>query len=94
MSLFGHNFWFWAPTCKRIIFPISYSFFLSSKKVSRNHNINLDHRYLPKIPFVHRMDNGPLGLSQIPKMVRLKVRIKVDQGTSTFWMCEALEVNP
>jgi len=27
-----------------------------------------------------------LSLRQIPKMVILKVTIKVDQGTSTFWM--------
>jgi len=33
-----------------------------------------------------------LSLSQIPKMVVLKVRIKVHQGASTFWMCGPLGI--
>jgi len=62
LSLFGHNFYSHAPIRKIIIFPQSYSVFLSSKKISENHNINLGHRYLPEIPFVPRMGNGPLGV--------------------------------
>jgi len=61
LSLFGHNFCSRAPIMKKIIFPWSYSVFLSSKKVPENHNINSNRRYLPKIPFVHSMDNGLLG---------------------------------
>jgi len=33
-----------------------------------------------------------LNLSQIPKLVIVKVRIKVDQVTSIFWMCGPLGV--
>jgi len=44
---------------KKIIFPRSYSVFISSKKVSKNHDINSDRWYLPEIPFVREMDNGP-----------------------------------
>jgi len=42
----------------------SLSVFLSSKKVSKNHNKNSAHRYLPEIPFVLQTDNGPLGVKQ------------------------------
>jgi len=63
LSLFGHNFCSRAPIEKSIIFPQSLSVFLSSKKVSKNHNKNSARRYLPKIPFVLWTDNGPLGIN-------------------------------
>jgi len=47
---------------KKIIFPGSYSTFLSSKKISKNHDKISARRYLPEIPFVSRRDNGPLGV--------------------------------
>jgi len=62
LSLFGHNFCSQALIGKKIIFPRSYSVFLSSKKVSKNQDKNCNRRYLPEIPFVPRRDNGLLGV--------------------------------
>jgi len=62
LSSFGHNFYSQAPIRKKIIYPWSYSVFLFSTKVSKNHNKNSNYRYLPKIQFIHRTDNGPLGV--------------------------------
>jgi len=62
LNLFGHNFVPGHQLKKKIIFPRSLSVFLSSKKVLKNHNKNSAYRYLPKIPFVPRTDNGPLGM--------------------------------
>jgi len=64
LSLFGHNFCSQAPNRKKNIFPWSCSVFLSSKKVSKNHYINSDRRYVPEIPFVCQMDNDPLGVNK------------------------------
>jgi len=33
------------------------------QKISKNHDKNLAHRYLPKIPLVPRTDNGLLGVN-------------------------------
>jgi len=63
LILFGHNFCSRTPIEKEIIFSQSLSVFLSSKKVSKNHNKNSTCRYVPKIPFVSRIDNGPLGVN-------------------------------
>jgi len=40
---------------------INFSIF---KKVSKNHDKISDCRYLPKIPFVPRSDNDPLGVNK------------------------------
>jgi len=58
LSLFGHNFCSWAPIEKIYIFPRSLLVFISSKKVSKIYNKNSARKYLAKIPFFSRTDNG------------------------------------
>jgi len=73
LSLFWYNYCSQVPI-EKYIFPRSLSVFLSSKNVSKNHNKNSALRYLPKIPFVPQMDNGPLGVNSLtmfsPKMLQ------------------------
>jgi len=63
LSLFGHNFCSQAPIEKNYI-PMNIISFSIFQKISKNHDKKSAHRYLPKIPFVPRRDNGLLGVKK------------------------------